>query len=633
MLTYVIDNTAPDHDWQPAKRPRGQTFINDKTLTLDGEPNLDIPPPIFRTSQHQPPSAGARVTTAPTKPSASFTRSRPWDLKPGGLDMRVTPVPLPRSTWPPTRTDDTQPTLATTLLSASKSRPPTSARPRPREIPDPVTPDPMSDAAPALVSKARPTHASELYGTSNPASGQTLIQAPSEPNPDIATEPKFDAAPAPASKPRPPPASASHSRPTSGSAPTQAPIANPDTATEDESDDAPAPMSKPRPPPAPAFKPRPPPAPAPAPNSRPTSGSVAARVPIANPNTAAGSESDDAPAPAPKPRPPPAHKPYTMPRSGLGRASTSRFYVQSSSEPEPEDPPPHRTTHKAGSTSGRNPPQVDTAGRTSQSAQRPPRPAPDRQAPAHPVGADGPVPADGSDIDIDIDNLLDLVLHFADERIAARQGLNGASGSSNQAGGSTAASSDLRVRLRAFAQSRTSHEKSRHAQYPRIAQPAPPAPDNDDDDLPEGEDFSAALDAAAEGKKAVSKVTFLQTELIHLSKPPASKSGLGQYSSHVRRVAATAILDMLTSACIKGVYQSPEAYMKWARDGYRRAWTTHAKDRPYERPAEDLLRSVSCSLASQLDVSLTHLDGNTGVVASHKSEREDSDRRRARIRI
>jgi hypothetical protein len=50
---------------------------------------------------------------------------------------------------------------------------------------------------------------------------------------------------------------------------------------------------------------------------------------------------------------------------------------------------------------------------------------------------------------------------------------------------------------------------------------------------------------------------------------------------------------MLASACLEGIYQSPQAYQKWALDGYRQAWGKLHKDRWYVPPPDDFLPTVS----------------------------------------
>jgi hypothetical protein len=147
--------------------------------------------------------------------------------------------------------------------------------------------------------------------------------------------------------------------------------------------------------------------------------------------------------------------------------------------------------------------------------------------------------------------------------------------------------------LRTAAQAHTSPEKCRHAKYPPIAQP-PPAIDNNDDEgaVPQGEDFLAAADAAESGKKVVGVSFFQETMLTLILQPTPSKVGLGKYP-HLRRVTAATILDMLASACLKGIYQSPQAYQNWVLDGYRRVWGNLHKDRRYVPAPDDLLPTLS----------------------------------------
>jgi hypothetical protein len=73
----------------------------------------------------------------------------------------------------------------------------------------------------------------------------------------------------------------------------------------------------------------------------------------------------------------------------------------------------------------------------------------------------------------------------------------------------------------------------------------------------------------------------------------AAKTGLSKYPGVRHRIATIAILEMLATACAKGVYQSSAVYRKWALDAYRRAWKEHAKNDPYEDPPDDLLKAVS----------------------------------------
>jgi hypothetical protein len=449
---------------------------------------VDIPPPAFRTLQYPPPQSP--LTPAATKPSASPTRSFSLGSKPQ-LDMRVTPVPFPRSLWPPSSPYTSHPLPTTTRLSTSQPRPASLTQPSLGLALDPNASESELNIAPAPVSRPLHALASISRPTSSSKQAQTPISAPI-PNPDTATEPESDVAPAPVSK----------SQPSSGSKRTQAPVAdpNPDTATEPESDDAPTPAPKPRV--APTSKPRP----TPASKSHTTSGTKKAQA------LTADTESDSGNTPVSKLRGVPNSAPARAPTRAPTSRSVFKKTALSPSESEPEDPLPRRTSHNAGVAnhpSARKHPTVRTAGRMAGSSSHPLRPAADPRALAHAASADGPIPTDGPDFE----GLLDLVLHFADEHDAARQGPNAASSSSNQARSSMTASSDLRLaRLCTITQARTLQEKLRHARYPPLSQPPAAAAADDNDNVPQGEDVAAALDAAALGKKAVSAVALFPNQ-------------------------------------------------------------------------------------------------------------------------
>jgi hypothetical protein len=74
--------------------------------------------------------------------------------------------------------------------------------------------------------------------------------------------------------------------------------------------------------------------------------------------------------------------------------------------------------------------------------------------------------------------------------------------------------------------------------------------------------------------------------------PTLTKTGLGKYPGVHHRVTTAAILQMLATACRKGVYQDTVVYRKWGRHTYRCCWETLAADVPYEQPPDDLLATI-----------------------------------------
>jgi hypothetical protein len=333
-----------------------------------------------------------------------------------------------------------------------------------------------------------------------------------------------------------------------------------------------------------------------------------ARASSSNPDTSLGPDFRVTPVPLPQP---------LMPASQTSASSQSAPRVRPAPQPRPNPPAPNTDTEtetETDSETEHKPLPGPRAAQQPRPAARPPatanaqpreRAAP-VPAPAPPPtsesctrsmphrgpnnGSSGPRPPPAGLEGVDLESALEWATYFVEERMRGTS----AAGPSGSAGQPNGPLTDLRARLQTAARSRMPQQVRQHSCYPPIEQPPPATTDPDIDMLPQNEELVNALAAAASGTRPVCNLIHLDDVIKTGFEQPTTpaKTGLGKYPGVRHRVVTTAILELLATACKKGVYQDTAVYRKWAQHAYRHCWETIALDVPYERPPDDLITTV-----------------------------------------